>query len=201
MSDERQTDVPLPPGARLAVRCGMRSPDTLTVTMFLALTLWGVPAAGQDFAGVQNRIKPGDRVSVVDTHGTETGGRVNAVGPSTLRLDVDGTEREWSSPQIWRITRRGDSLRNGILIGSVAGAVAGTTGGLALASLLVNEGHEALGPVLFLVGVGAGGGAGLGAGFDALIRGRTLIYQRTSGVALIPSVGPRTQAVNLTVGF
>jgi hypothetical protein len=59
-----------------------------------------------------------------------------------------------------------------------------------------------VGPFFFLLGVGAGGGAGIGAGLDALITGRTLIYQQRSGrVMFVPVVTPRTQAMQLGFRF
>jgi hypothetical protein len=167
------------------------------------LVVTAMPAIAQEpFADVQNVVRPGDTVFLIDDTGTEVRGKVAGVGPSALRLTVNGTEREWSAPSIWRVTRRGDSLKNGTTIGLVTGSVIGGIGGLAWASLLRNEGHDGAAGFLFLLAIGGGGGAGIGAGFDALIRGRTLIYQqRSNGVTLVPVVTPRTQAMQLGVSF
>ena len=167
------------------------------------LIVSAVPLAAQEaFTNVQRVLRAGDTVFVIDETGTETRGRVAGISSSALRLAVNGSEREWSAATIWRVTRRGDSLRNGTLIGAVTGGVIGGVGGLALASLLRNEGHDTVGPFFFLLGVGAGGGAGIGAGLDALIAGRTLIYQQRSGrVRFVPVVTPRTQAMQLGFRF
>lgn len=165
------------------------------------LVVCAVPLAAQEsFTNVQHLLRPGDTVFVIDETGTETRGRVADVGSSALRLTLNGDVREWSAASIWRVTRHGDSLKNGTLIGAVTGGVIAGVGGLALASLLHNEGHDATGPFLFLLGVGMGGGAGIGAGLDALIPGRTLIYQQRSGRVMFgPVATPRTLAMQ--VGF
>jgi len=161
------------------------------------------PAAAQDsFASVQDRLRPGDTVVIVDDGGVETRAKVLSVGVSELRVSSDGHERVWREENTWRIARHGDSVRNGMMWGAVAGAGAGVVGGLALASLLMNEGHDSAGPFLFVVGAGALSGAGIGAGFDALIRGRTLIYQkRSQRVVLTPSLTPRVQGLRVAVNF
>ena len=186
--------------------CGL--PLTIALLSRLAaatglLVVSAAPLAAQEtFTDVQHLLRPGDTVFVIDETGTETRGRVAGTSSSTLRLAVNGSEREWSAATIWRVTRRGDSLKNGALIGAAAGGVIGGVGGLALASLLRNEGHETVGPFFFLLGVGAGGGAGIGAGLDALIAGRTLIYQQRSGrVMVVPVVTPNTQAVQVGLRF
>jgi hypothetical protein len=83
---------------------------------------------------------------------------------------------------------------------AVGGAI-GAVGGYALGSLLRSEGHDAVGPFFFLIGVGAGGGAAIGAGFDALGTGETLIYRRESRVAFVPTVTRRLRAVQLSIRF
>lgn len=182
----------------------------LTIALFSRLAaaaglliVSAVPLAAQEtFTNVQHLLRPGDTVFVIDETGIETRGRVAGINSSALRLAVNGSEREWSAATIWRVTRRGDSLKNGMLIGAVTGGVIGGVGGLALASLLRNEGHEAVGPFFFLLGVGAGGGAGIGAGLDALIAGRTVIYQqRSARVMVVPVVTPHTQAMQFGFRF
>ena len=127
------------------------------------LVFTAMPAiAQQPFADVHNAVRPGDTVFLIDDTGTEVRGKVAGVGPSALRLTVNGTEREWSAPSIWRVTRRGDSLKNGATIGFVTGSVIGGIGGLAWASLLRNEGHNRAAGFLFLLAIGGGGARGSG---------------------------------------
>jgi hypothetical protein len=155
------------PGAR---RWSAAAPPR-TAAVIAVLFLHAAPAAAQQsFAELQWVLRPGDRVSVIDSTGLETQGRVDAIDTSSLRMDVNGEVREWSVPAVWQVRRRGDSLKNGTIIGLTIGAGIAVGGGLALASLLHSEGHDAFGPFMFVVGVGAGGGAAIGAGFDALIR-------------------------------
>lgn len=167
-----------------------------TVGLFLATTL---PAAAQEsFTNLQHVLRPGDTVFVTDDTGMETRGRVVGVGPFALRLTVDGVERQWLAARVWRVTRP-DSVKNGAIAGLVTGGIIGGVGGVVLGSLLRNEGHDAVGPFFFLVGVGAGGGAAIGAGIDALLAGRTLIYERR--VTVVPVVAPRAQGIQLAVRF
>jgi hypothetical protein len=158
-------------------------------------------AAQESFADVQRLLRPGDAVSLIDTNGSEVRGRVAGVGASSLRIATRQSEREWPAQAIWQIRRNGDSLRNGTLIGLTIGGAIGVVGGLAWASLLHNEGHGAMSGFLFLAGVGAGGGAAMGAGFDALIRDRRLIYQRTNRMAMVPMVGRGGAGLQLRIRF
>jgi hypothetical protein len=161
--------------------------------------------AQESFPGLQYILRPGDTVFVTDDTGTVTRGRLAAVGPSTLRLVADGTEREWSAATIRRLERRGDSLKNGIIAGAVSGGLFGFFG---LATAGGGGGGEAF-PIVasdrdILIALGAltGAGAAIGAGVDALIPGRTLVYQRPSRRAkVVPFVTPTVMAMRLRVAF
>src|SRR5687767_14202605 len=56
-------------------------------------------------------------VHVLDDAGAETTGRLLQLTPDALVLLVDGTERRFDAARVRRIERRGDSLKNGALIG------------------------------------------------------------------------------------
>jgi hypothetical protein len=166
------------------------------------LLLRAVPAAAQEpLAAVQRAVRPGDTVLVLDDTRLETRGRVVSVGSSAIRLRADGIEREWQAERIWRITREGDSKKNGALIGMSVGGALGVVGGLAWASLLSNEGHDPLGGFLSVLALGLGGGAGVGAGCDALIQGRTVVYQSKRTVTFAPVVTPRARGLQVSVSF
>ena len=182
------------------MRIPIASVSRMTAVLGL-LICRAVPLAAQEsFARVQELLRPGDLVFVMDDTGAEIRGRIFEVTPTTLRLDVHGVQRELSAARIWEVTRP-DSLRNGTLIGLTVGAAIGGIGGGTLASLLRNEGHDPLGPFLFLLGIGAGGGAAIGAGFDALNPGRTLVYRRRYSVTFAPTVTPHAQTLQLSIRF
>ena len=134
--------------------------------------------AQESFASVRDRVAPGDVVFVTDVSGTETRGRVMKVDLSTIRLKVDNTEREWEQAAVYRLERRGDSVkdgaRRGVITGAVVGAILGAIAGATWANS--GSGSTPIGGALGVGLVGAGLGLGIGIGMDALIHGRTLIY-------------------------
>jgi hypothetical protein len=73
--------------------CPSRTAAVLGLLLVRALPL----AAQEPFAQVQQLLQPGDVVFLTDSTGAETRGRVASVGPSTLRLKVNGVEREWAA--------------------------------------------------------------------------------------------------------
>jgi hypothetical protein len=159
-------------------------------------------AAAQDsFSDLQTQLSPGTVVIVEDAAGNRSTGILKSVDTS-IRLVVNGAEREWSPSQVRQIRRRGDSVRNGLTIGLLSGAAAGTVFGLALASWASNEGHDAAGPFIAMLALGTGAGAGIGAGLDAAITGSTVVYRREKNRVSIGSmVGPQTRGVGLQVSF
>ena len=155
----------------------------------LLLATAGAVHAQTMFADLQERVKPGDVVTIQDDSGRVTRGVLEAAGPS-IRLSVDGTTREWFADNVREIRRRGDSIANGMKIGMLSGGVVGALFGAAIASLLQNEGHDAVGPFLGVMALGLGAGAGIGAGLDAAITGSTVVYRqpkRTTSIAPVVS--------------
>jgi hypothetical protein len=160
------------------------------------------PALAQDRAeDVQRRVRVGDTVWILDEARIEREGRVLSVDDSALRIAIEGQPTNWNLADAREVWRSGDSLKNGSLIGLAVGSAIGGIGGACLASLLSNEGHPTGGPFLFLLGVGAGGGIAIGAGIDALIHGRTLVYQQPSRVTLTPVITTQAKVVQFRVGF
>jgi hypothetical protein len=153
------------------------------------------------FDGIAATLRPGDVITVVDESGDRTRGRLESIGP-LIRLSVDGVGREWSPQQVREIRRRGDSVKNGLMIGMISGGAVGTVFGLALASLLQNEGHDAAGPFVGILGLGVGIGAGIGVGLDAAIPGSTVVYrQPRRTVSLSPAVTPTAQSLRVAIAF
>jgi hypothetical protein len=165
------------------------------------LAATGVASAQEPFADLQSKVKLGDQVSITDDSGQQTRGTLEHLGP-TVRLSVDGASREWMPQQITEIRRRGDSLRNGLAVGAASGGTAGALLGLAVASMLRNEGLDGGQAVLGLTALGVGIGAGIGVGLDALVTGSTVVYQRpTRSVWVAPVVSPTARGVRLGVSF
>jgi hypothetical protein len=121
-------------------------------------------------------VKPGDKVIVVDVAGRETKGRIGTLSPDALILMTSAGSRQLDKLEVAAITqRRDDSLKNGAIIGAVAGVAYYVTG---LALLAGIDDGEVIVPTAIAGGVlFAGLGAAAGVGIDALISGRQVIYQ------------------------
>jgi hypothetical protein len=79
-----------------------------------------VPASFRD---LQFLVAPGDRVTVVDTTGTEINGRISELDGSTLSIKSGDGERRFRQHDVTLIRQRQrDSVRNGVIIGAAIGA-------------------------------------------------------------------------------
>jgi hypothetical protein len=116
-------------------------------------------------------------VYVLDVGGTETSGKLLRLNPDSLVVLVDGQERQFETARVARIQKRGDSLRNGAIIGAVVGVAMG----IITAGISDCPGDRAGGgcpgsrAALFLVSTGVY--SAIGTGIDALIPGRTTLYK------------------------
>lgn len=116
-------------------------------------------------------------VYVLDDTDVETSGRLLRLDPDSLVLLVGDTERRFEAARVRRIEKRGDSLRNGAFIGAIVGAAMGV-----LAAGIADcpgddpgggcPGTRAAGLVFSI-----GAYAAIGTGIDALVVGRTTLYE------------------------
>jgi hypothetical protein len=148
-------------------------------------------------------VKPGDNITVVDTAGKKTDGRIGTLSRERLMLVTPAGPRELSEADVAMIRqRRDDSLRNGAIIGAAAGTAYYVTL-MAIFSRISDGGDmivssAVIGGVLF-----AGLGAAAGVGIDALITRRQVIYRSAPGqkrvsVSPVFGHGKRGAAVTLT---
>src|SRR5262245_5096189 len=116
-------------------------------------------------------------IYVRDDTGAETSGKLLHLNPDSIVILVDGAERRFEAARVTRIQRRGDSLRNGAIIGAAVGVAMG----ILSAGIADCPGDRAGGPcpgsrvALFLVSTGVY--SAIGTGIDALIPGRTTLYE------------------------
>jgi hypothetical protein len=108
-------------------------------------------------------------VYVMDTSGSETKGKLVSWTGSTIVVQTGATMKTFGPGEAARIDLRGDSLKNGALIGAGVGVL---FGGLASGLDCPDCGGSRVGIFLFSVGVYAA----IGAGIDALIPGRTHLW-------------------------
>ena len=158
--------------------------------LFTAMTQTaGAQGIAASFEQLQVLVKPGDTVTVTDTTGHETTGKLADLSSSTLGLLAGGTRRELSENDVRTIQqRRTDSLANGAIIGLAVGAGASAALVIAVAAVDSEEVDEGL--AALAIGAYAGIGAGIGVGVDALIRRRQVIYQHPSTSGLQVGVAP-----------
>ena len=126
-------------------------------------------------------------VYVLDDTGVETSGRLLRLNPDSLVLLVRDAELRFEAARVRRIQKRGDSLRNGALIG----AVVGVGMGLIAAGISDCPGDDPGGScsgfrAAALLG-STGVYAAIGTGIDALVVGRTTLYE-------VPTAPPRSAA-------
>lgn len=180
---------------------------TIGVVVFVLLYAGGTRVEAQEVASSFHQlavlVKPGDEITVVDVTGRETKGRIWNLSRDALILGTSAGPRQLGEVDVGLISqRRGDSLKDGAIIG----AVAGMTYIVSLAVLLRDrDGGEVIIPtaaagVVFFAGIGAAAGAGI----DALISRRQVIYQKPAGrsrVGVSPVFGHGRRGVALTVKF
>jgi hypothetical protein len=174
----------------------------------LAATLVPLGASAQTATASWSNLDRarGSKVYVQDDASVETKGRLLRLDPASLVIQVDGAERTFESTRIRRVQKR-DSLRNGALIGAVFGA----TYGLVAVAVADCPGDDPGGPCpwaragLFAFGIGTWTAVGIG--IDAVIPGRTTLYQAPA-VGSLPmparrfarTVPPRA-ALSVTFGW
>ena len=127
----------------------------------------------RSFERVLLLVKPGDKITVLDSSGRFSKGKIAELSPSSLRLFVNRTVHDFPADQIREIIqRRSDHL------GLTKGVVIGSGIALGLTILAVAGGcGECVGAGLALTGLGAGIGAGIGAALDGVIRHDVTIYR------------------------
>jgi len=118
-----------------------------------------------------------ETVYVTDDSGAETTGRLLRLTPDSIVLLVNGAERQFDAARVRRIQRRGDSLKNGAIIGAVVGVGMGLLAGGIADCGRDDPGGGCPGTRVAALLVSTGVYAAVGAGIDALIQGRTTLYE------------------------
>jgi hypothetical protein len=181
---------------------------TMAGAAFLLLCAGPTRVEAQDVASSFDQlsvlVKPGDKVTVVDGTGNKTDGRIGALSRERLTLVTPAGPREFGEVDVAMIRqRRDDSLKNGAIIG----AVAGTAYYITLAAIFsrYSDGGDMIVSTAVIGGVMfAGLGAAAGVGIDALITRRQVIYRKAPGektVSVSPLLGHGRRGAAVTVRF
>jgi hypothetical protein len=164
----------------------------------------GEPA--RTMAGLEDRMQPGTEVDLVDREGRVVRGAfVRADDEGVLvTLYGSGEGRRVPAADIMTVTRPGDSLKNGALIGAAVGAAT------ALA-ISIDDGSGQVEPWCLDTGCKVAASAfaivtytGIGMIVDRAIKGRTVAYRAPADRAswsVAPQLVPRGAGVRLAVKF
>jgi hypothetical protein len=143
-------------------------------------------------------------VTVLDVRGAETSGRLLRISPASLVLLVDGMERTFDADQVRRIDRRGDSLKNGAIIGAVVGVVMGALSAGISDCPGDDPGGDCPGFRAAAVFISTPVYAAIGTGIDALVVGRTRLYDApvvSAPGAALSQFPNRIIPINLSVSW
>lgn len=154
----------------------------------LAMAALGQAQPVPAFADLGLRLNLGDAVRVTDRDGVRHEGRVRALPPDALVIEVPAGPRSFTVESTARVQRRGDPVWTGAALGFFPGFFMG-------AQFVVGfSDHEE--PLLTYVAAGAIvglGGAGVGVLIDSLHRGMKDVYvtepRRTISVAPLVTGG------------
>lgn len=183
---------PLVMKRRLAIVVAVLIPSTLSAQ-----------ATAQNWPGLA--VSELSTVYVLDDIGVQTSGRFLRLNPDSLELLVGDTERRFEAARVRRIDKRGDSLRNGALIGTVGGVVMGLLSAGLSDCPSDDPSGSCPGVRAALVLFSAGVYAAIGTAIDALRVGRTTLYnapvvpRSSAGVESAPPPYGRRAALHLSV--
>ena len=155
------------------------------------------PASAQATFG-QVRAEGSPTVFVTDRSGRESQGQLVTFSESEITIKTGALTKTFAAAEVSLVERKGDSLKNGAIIGAVIGGLASAlSAGEVCAGPADNDGHSCAGRATVYMVFGTAFYAAVGAGIDALIPGRTRIWPgtpvKTAGMAL--SLSPREHRV------
>ena len=112
-------------------------------------------------------ISSGATIFVLDDQAVEHRGTFLRFDDQELVMRVGDDERRFRRDVVKRIQRRGDSLKNGAIIGAIAGGTCGV--------LIASVAGSGLGGTIAGIAFTTGSWAAIGTGLDAMIQGRTVV--------------------------
>lgn len=184
------------------MRARTTSPWVIRLALVVVFALHGSAVSAQTPRGQQTLeelLVPGMTAWITESGGREEKTRIVGVSGDTVTIESGDRTRHLRSADVRRVrVRRSDSVLNGALIG----AGAAVASGLYLCNQIESWDicRRNVGPMLRIGALGAG----IGIGVDALIRGRTTIYDAASSSARLqaePIVAPGAVGLRVSLGF
>ena len=140
-------------------------------------------------------VNQGDRLTVTDRAGEELQGRLVDLTPTTLSLQIDDGLHDLAEANVSLVRRRQrDSLKNGALLGFMAGA--------AIAASLTSATHPFI--RMSAMSLFGAAGIGIGVGFDAFVQDSRVVYRATRSarrLTVSPLLTRDRRGVSLSLGF
>lgn len=134
-------------------------------------------------------------VFVLDDAGVETRGQLLRLDRDAIVVLVNGSERRFETERVARVSKRGDSLKNGAVAGLVFGLVTGVLNAAVVDCGQANRCREAQAGLAVL---STGLYTAIGTAIDAAIQGRTVLYRAPTRQTASPSRGGASVSVRLT---
>lgn len=182
------------------------------VVLLVAMTMpapAGAETVARSLEELGVRLKPGQKVQVLERSGRLTEGLITGISESSLTVFA-GESRTLAAEDVLRVDRAGDSVRNGILIGAVSGAAAGALVLWSYSQMTEEQKAATTCPECDspdIIGAYAVFGAGAGWLIDKLRKGRTDLYAAPlsratrATVRVTPVVGQGRRGLTVAVGF
>jgi hypothetical protein len=181
------------------------------VVLLAAMTAPAPAGAGtiaRSLEELGRRVKPGQKVQVLERSGRLTEGVITEVSESSLTVFA-GETRTVPAEEVLRVDREGDSVQDGIVKGAIVGAAAGAVVWLdsrgKSEEQLAAESCDGCGSPKF-VAIGAAEGVLVGWLIDHFHKGRTLMYEGPlsrprASIGVAPVVGDGRRGLSVAVAF
>ena len=170
---------------------------TLAIVPLWSSTAW----AQTDADSIRALVKDGQKVVITDDQGRVIRGQISSLRADGLQLVADGQTTDVSYPDIVRIDRPPDRVRDGALNGFLVGA------GFGVISMALDDCEESFfgcpgaGEYAIVALITGGLGSAIGLGIDALIRRDREIYRRGVRTTLAPVVAPGLRAARVSISW
>jgi hypothetical protein len=161
------------------------------IATVIAASVLMAPARASVLPALDQAVQQAEEVVVVDQAGDVVRGRLISLSSDGLVLLVDGSRRQLPLARVTRVSRRGDSVMNGFIIGAVIGAVMG--------ALSPADGVDTGGKRAVLIAASTGLYALVGAGIDGLHSGQTTIYASSPSATMSRRIAHRRLGARWTV--
>ncbi|MCM3881706.1 MAG: hypothetical protein ND807_16480 [Vicinamibacterales bacterium] len=163
------------------------------MSMCVGLAMLMLPLSAAAQTGDLPKVKGFPTLYVTDATGRETEGKLVSWMGSTLVLQTGTTTRTFAAGEVVRVDLKGDSLKNGALIGAGVGVAMAV-----LAGLSVGDCDDCAGTSVAIALTVIPIYTAIGVGFDALFHGRTPLWLASSagnsGSGLTFNISPQRRS-------